>query len=599
MFTRLGLVLFLFSFLIETSFAQTQQRSFAFSEQWKALLHYRKTLFKNQSRAHHREFFLSQTGHKDILAEYEANLQSLKNDPTYVCRFPARATALLKDLNQAPPDLSSCAELNDWLELLGHDEISLLFAGAYANNPASLFGHTFLKFSKEGRHALLNYVVAFLARTDPRDSAPVYTWKGLTGGYLGFFEIEHFSTSIGLYNNSESRDLWEYRIPLTKDQRLMVAFHLWELIHHTGFPYYFTDENCSYLLLALLEVALPNIELTKEGSVFVMPIETVKYLKENYPGVEFSQHRQSLQTSITQRLESKDLVFVKDYLKIQKERHLLTYSEDVEMLDLLVDTYHLKNYREKTNLSQEDKQFMYSLLKTRAALDQTSAPLPTQTDPSRPDLSHSPKRLRLSANKEQVELELSYGLHRLIEPSAGYEDFSFIDFFQFEGKYDRVEKKIDFTRFSLIDISSWEPITRASAGLSWQVEAQTLKEDRVFETRSFLNIKGGPGLAMLKESFGSAIFLGLDTRLIYSDRQTRVLPYFEWQNFWRPETFENFSFVFKLNYFWHDEKSYTVSSLEFARHLARNLMLSLKWESLKIQSLRSSESFSGVVTYRF
>ena len=47
-----------------------------------------------------------------------------------------------------------------------------------------------------------------------------------------------------------------------------------------NFSYYFFDENYSYRLLELLEVARPGIELTDEYIVTAIPIDTVKTIHE-------------------------------------------------------------------------------------------------------------------------------------------------------------------------------------------------------------------------------------------------------------------------------------------------------------------------------
>lgn len=599
MLFRLILRYLAFVVLVASSQAFSQESSFAFSPQWKSLLHYRPTLFKNESRAQHAEFFLSPNGKKDLLEEYQANVTSLLNDKNYPCRFPARAMVLADHLdNKKLADFTPCFELNNWLRDLGHDEISLVFAGAYSNNPASLFGHTFLKFSKKLRNPLLNYVVAFLARTDPRDSAPVYTWKGLMGGYLGFFEIQHFSMSIGLYNNSESRDLWEYSLELDEKQRQLVAMHLWELIHYTGFNYYFTDENCSYLLLALLDVAMPQKKLTEKSSLFVMPIETVKTLKEKIEGVEYIDHRASLQSKITFRLNQKSAGFVKDYIKIQNSYDLRNYSQDKQMLELLIDTYHLKNYKEKTNLSVSDQDFLYKLLQLRSKLPQQSQEVLPRA-PARPDLSHSPHRFRTQISSEQISGELSYGLHRLIDPKDGYEDFSYIDFFSLEGSYLFEERSFRYERFTLVDISSWEPVSLANANLSWQVTVQSLKEDEVFEQSSLLNLKGGPGVSYIAQQWGSAFFLGTDIKMTYKNQRTQVLPYFEWQSFYRPIFLKNVSSALVMRYFSHNRRASLHTHFELAWHLVKDFSLSLTYRSTRFAQKKSEDDLGLSLSYRF
>ena len=59
----------------------------------------------------------------------------------------------------------------------------------------------------------------------------------------------------------ENRDVWEYELNLEPHEIERLLAHTWEL-GFTRFDYYFFDENCSYHLLSLLDVARPGVELT-------------------------------------------------------------------------------------------------------------------------------------------------------------------------------------------------------------------------------------------------------------------------------------------------------------------------------------------------
>lgn len=59
-----------------------------------------------------------------------------------------------------------------------------------------------------------------------------------------------------------------------------ILLHLWEM-QNAELDYYFLDENCSYQLLSLLEIAREDLALTKEFSVQAIPSDTVRVLAEN------------------------------------------------------------------------------------------------------------------------------------------------------------------------------------------------------------------------------------------------------------------------------------------------------------------------------
>ena len=76
----------------------------------------------------------------------------------------------------------------------------------------------------------------------------------------------------------KNRDIWEYPLNLTPTETKRIIRHLWEL-QNIEFDYYFFDENCSYRLLELLEVARPDIELTDEYILTAIPVDTVRSIK--------------------------------------------------------------------------------------------------------------------------------------------------------------------------------------------------------------------------------------------------------------------------------------------------------------------------------
>ena len=124
------------------------------------------------------------------------------------------------------PEKPRCTELESWKAGIDAGNLYIVYSSAYPNNPASLFGHTFLRFDKRGGEAkspsqkLLGYSLAFQAAVNPNDSALTYTYKGLMGEYPGYLELNPYYINVGIYNNFESRDLWEYQIPLSKEEKL-------------------------------------------------------------------------------------------------------------------------------------------------------------------------------------------------------------------------------------------------------------------------------------------------------------------------------------------------------------------------------------------
>ena len=139
----------------------------------------------------------------------------------------------------------------------------LVFPAAYLNSPSSMFGHTLLRIDQadvtSNNTALLSYALNFGAYIEGMDNSILYAWKGLMGGYPGMFALVPYREKLAEYSRLENRDLWEYKLNLTPEETGRMVEHVWEL-KQVRFDYYFFDENCSFRLLELMEIARPGIE---------------------------------------------------------------------------------------------------------------------------------------------------------------------------------------------------------------------------------------------------------------------------------------------------------------------------------------------------
>src|SRR5690606_5397884 len=107
--------------------------------------------------------------------------------------------------------------------------VSLVYSSAYPNNPASMFGHTFLKIESSRKSNLIDTGINFAAYTPKNPNMLAFMFNGVAGGYLGMWSIEPYFTKVNQYVNSESRDLWEYELNLSKEETHHLLMHLWEL----------------------------------------------------------------------------------------------------------------------------------------------------------------------------------------------------------------------------------------------------------------------------------------------------------------------------------------------------------------------------------
>ena len=106
-----------------------------------------------------------------------------------------------------------------WRTGISAEAVTLVYATAYLNSPASMYGHTFLRLSRAtgDGNPLLDYVMNFAADVDTENGL-LYALKGVTGGFAGRFYVMPYYVKVQEYSNMESRDLWEYELTLSRAQ---------------------------------------------------------------------------------------------------------------------------------------------------------------------------------------------------------------------------------------------------------------------------------------------------------------------------------------------------------------------------------------------
>jgi hypothetical protein len=247
---------------------------------WSLLLHFDD----DKSEINDGSFFLSPNGYKSKKDELIATIDSLYNEKTFddnstACKYPARLRWLKEKLNLKNLPQVKCNEYEKILKRVDPTSVTLVFPSAHINSPASMFGHTFLRINSSYNSRLLSYAINYAADANPnKENGVVFALKGLFGGYAGKYSLLPYYDKLKEYRDTESRDIWEYDLNLTKEQTIKMFEHIWE-IKDTKSPYFFFTDNCSYEMLWLIEVANPNIHLRDKFFFDVIPLETVHEAK--------------------------------------------------------------------------------------------------------------------------------------------------------------------------------------------------------------------------------------------------------------------------------------------------------------------------------
>lgn len=456
---------------------------------WKLLLHYRDPRFfgKPKSEADGADFFVSPDGKKDPKAELLETIRAFFRDPIPdeinetklhpLCKYPERFRWLDSQLNfdkNLLPKLN-CDRYKNWINALNPTSIKLIFASFYLNNPASLFGHNLLKIGSEaGQSEILDYAVNFAASSPPDDSALTYTFKGLAGGYPGYFSIFPYYYKINEYNDMESRDLWEYELNLSPEASKRIASHVWEL-SSTYFDYFFFDENCSYHLLSLLEIGNPELKLRDKFNLYTIPSDTVKLVLEQEGLIRKKLYRPSLSSKLEQKifhLEENEKQKVFGYLNGELELKDILESGDGQrhafMLDAILDADRYRQSLKKYTPEQEQK--YRNVLIERSKIN--FPPLPEQKPMvSPPEEGHGSGRFKIGRGESTLggysEFAIRPAYHDFLNYDNGFVPFSTIEYFSAVfRKYD-FQKNPTIEEGSFVKILSLSPVNPISSPVSF------------------------------------------------------------------------------------------------------------------------------------
>ncbi|MBK6879417.1 MAG: DUF4105 domain-containing protein [Elusimicrobia bacterium] len=509
---------------------RAQSQALADDPRWRVLLHMKKKWGGRwESQVDGRSFFLSPIGKTDAGAELDATLTAFFEPPPASTEtlhpqslFPARYAYLKETLGfdgRRLPEIQS-PRLEKWRNNLDVDGVSLVFATAYLNNPASMFGHTFLRLHQRGTSRadpLLDYTANFAAVT-AETSGVAFAVKGLLGGYPGKFSTHPYYMKIQQYNNMENRDLWEYDLALSSSQVRRLLDHLWEM-GPTYFRYFFLTENCSYQLLPLLEVADPTRALSDGFSWKAIPVDTLRRVlaepdfvvaRRGRPAqLKFIQARRALLTPAERRWvkrTSRSGPLPSD-AGFPPERRALLWEAAYDYNRL-----HHK-FRRYGPPAQEARERQLLLERSRApgpGPDVSAAALATLEPP---EIGHPTGRVGLGCGRgggqgfEEIELRTS--LHDLTDPSPGFPRGSRLSMFTVKGRFLNETHRASLERGTLVDIVSISPWDSWSRLPSWRFfMGWDRARDRLKRPAggSHFTLNGGSGLSVETSGRWPAIF---------------------------------------------------------------------------------------------
>jgi len=526
------------SLSIQSLSIQVQQLQLGLQPGWLNLLHYKKNLWGGlQSQADDARFYLSAKGAHDPQAELLANLRGFFVRPEHnqhhqhaQCRFPARLAWLDRQLDFSAdlPEVN-CETFERWQQQWQASQITLLFPGMYLANPASMFGHTFIRFDQPGRSELLSPTLSYAAAHDESDSLLLFSLKGIFGAYPGRFSMQPYYQTLREYSDIEQRDIWEYPLNLTDEESQQLIRHLWE-VREIKFDYFFFRENCAFRLLALLDVAREGINMSlNTHPLYAIPVDTVRDVQQ--AGLIASRHyrparhnkllQMSQQMSKSARQSALDLAEGRmriDQLAKQTGSQQLDPQQQAAALELASELVEHSN-----TASDMGSERQLELLAARSYLPaDVSSHFEFRAIP--PETSHASARWQLSVGEYEqrrfYEIGLRPSFHDDLDPPDGFASGVSISALDTRLRWYEESQQLElesldiFSMRSLLPVEAWaQPLSRK---ISLQLNRQRINQPINSQWAHLLQAQFGMGYA--RQLKPVLLYVLLETQLDYSGR---------------------------------------------------------------------------------
>ena len=458
---------------------------------WHVLLHYLPNLLGSgvTSMEDDPGFFMAPNGKTDPQAELAATLGQFFSEElvgrskqpaqcAFVARYHWLKEKLQFDERRLPPQF--CERFIRWFNEFNAQSISVIFPTGFMNNPASMFGHTFLRIDAKGQTPqtrILDYTINYAAEVPP-NAGPEYAIKGVFGGYRGHFSTIPYYLKVQEYRDIENRDIWEYRLDLTQQQVTRLLMHTWEM-GNAYFDYFFFDENCSFHILSLIEAAEPSIHLTDRFRFAAIPVDTVRVLAESGLVAEVVS-RPSRSTLIRRKREAMTddergwlKTLVADPNALQSDRfRALSPERQAFVLETASDYLLMRGsggaeeggpFREKNK----------SILAARSRLKVSPADVPIEPYVKRPDLGHGTSRAGIGAgwrnDRAFEEINIRAAYHDLLDPEAGYTPDAQIEVLSAALRHYHNDSQARLERFTALNMISLAPMDSLFQAPSWKL----------------------------------------------------------------------------------------------------------------------------------
>ncbi len=247
------------------------------------------------------------------------------------CRMPFKFSYFAKLFKKYPAPFQSvsCPSYQSWVNPSKVHSLELLYVSPSAHHFSSISGHMLLRIKMKTSLKHLedpnDLVIGFVANTNKQRGARL-ALSGLTGQFLSVFEVRRLGAVISLYTHKENRDVWRFRIRLSRVEIRSVLRWFYRIKQSYQFHYYFLSKNCASVLVEQLRNALSVLggRFAKESlfgklssSFVVSPhfliskLVTQKYIQEVSPSFYSISKRAQVATRYAQKAYARMIVLAR------------------------------------------------------------------------------------------------------------------------------------------------------------------------------------------------------------------------------------------------------------------------------------------------
>ncbi|MEC7278064.1 MAG: DUF4105 domain-containing protein [Bdellovibrionota bacterium] len=435
--------------------------------QWLNL--YRYHLDGSDSLVTNDSFFFHPEGRHNPLLEMKEAIKVLNKESKARCKYPAR-TIYLQKKGHLKSFNDNCPDYNYFKRKLNLESIWIVFASYYVNNPSSAFGHTLFKIKgKNNNNDFLEWGVNFAAQPTT-DNAFFYALLGLVGGFKGNFSLLPYFIKIAEYNDSETRDLWEYQLDFNDEEKELFQAHLWEM-DKALFDYYYLSENCSYHLLYFLDTVRPSLNFIEKMPYFALPSETLLLVNQADNLVTEINQRPSQFKRVQKRYQNLS--------KSSKEGNPQNEQDKADLLDYKIDLMDLEKgsaLRRKEEKVVKEKRSLQA--KRASYYNYPTKPLSFSNEGG-PHLIHPPRYFSFGYDHFSFEekdfnaitFDYRFSFHEYDDPALGAPDWSQLMLGSFKLAYDTDRKNLQVRKFTLFKAEANTANIHETAALTWGASA--------------------------------------------------------------------------------------------------------------------------------